>query len=98
MNRLSPISWAEASLASRRKDLRFDHTLGDQAEVVWKSEIDQLRFGGSRVLCEMVFHHVQSRTVILTDIVQNHDPTLDGAFWRWVKRLNRIAAPGPDRA
>ena len=88
------ISWADPSLARRRRELRVDHTLGDPAEAVWKAEIDQLLFSGSRVLSEVVFHHPASQTLILTDIVQNHDPTLDGAFWRWVKRLNRIAAPG----
>ena len=87
------ISWAEPSPARRRPDLRFDHTLGDEAEAAWKPEIDQLLFRGSRVLSEAVFHHPASRTVIVTDIVQNHDPDLDGAFWRRVKRLNRIVAP-----
>ena len=87
-------SWADPSLAQRRTELRFDHTLGDQAETAWKGEIDQLSFGGSRVLSEMVFHHAASRTLVLTDIVQNHDPKLDHAFWRWLKRVNRIVAPG----
>jgi len=87
------IGWAEPALASRRPDLHFDHTLGDEAEADWKLEIDQLLFGGSRVLGEAAFHHLASRTLIVTDIIQNHDPALDGVFWRWVKRVNRIAAP-----
>jgi len=87
------MSWGDPSLVRRRSELRFDHTLGDEAEAAWKPEIDQLLFTGSRVLSEVVFHHAASRTLILTDIVQNHDPALDGAFWRWVKRVNRIVAP-----
>ena len=48
---------------------------------------------GSSVLNEAIFYHRASRTVIFTDLVQNHDPNRDGAFWRWVKRVNRILAP-----
>ena len=34
-----------------------------------------------------------SRTLIFTDLIQNHDPEQDGGFWRWAKRANRILAP-----
>ena len=86
-------SWAEPGLARRRGDIRFDHELGDKAEPVWEADLDQILSRGSRVLNEAIFHHRASRTLIFTDLIQNHDPEQDGGFWRWVKRANRILAP-----
>ncbi|MEO1080368.1 MAG: DUF4336 domain-containing protein [Pseudomonadota bacterium] len=65
-------------------------TLGDLAPAAWNGEIAQLPFRGSSVLDEMVFLHRSSRTLILTDLIQKHDPGLQSGFWRIVKRLNAV--------
>ena len=44
-------------------------------------------------MIEVVFFHRPSRSVIITDIVQNHDPAANSWFWRATKRLNGIVAP-----
>ncbi len=86
-------TWADPALQRRRSDLHFDGTLDDEAPAAWKDDIDQVWFRGSNVLSEMVFFHRKSRTLIVTDIIQNHEPEEDTWFWRGVKRLNGILAP-----
>jgi hypothetical protein len=85
-------TWAGPQLADR-VSLRFDHELGDETEACWAQDLDQLIFCGSKVLDEAVFFHRKSRALIVTDIIQNHEPDSDGWFWRTVKRLNGILAP-----
>lgn len=71
--------WPEArlhappGLARRRRDLHFDAELGDQADSVWASDIDQTLFRGSIAMTEVVFFHRPSRTAIVCDLVQRHD-------------------------
>lgn len=86
--------WADRDLPRKRPDLRFDHVLGDEAEPAWAQSLDQLRFEGSFFLAETVFLHRASRTLIFTDLLQNHDPAADGWFWRSVKRAAGVLAPG----
>ncbi|PRQ08220.1 DUF4336 domain-containing protein [Enhygromyxa salina] len=85
-------AWAGPHL-TERVQTRFDQDLGDQAEACWSQDIDQLIFRGSKVLTETVFFHRRSRTLILTDIFQNHEPTADNWLWRTLKRLNGVGAP-----
>jgi len=72
--------WPEAvlhappGLARRRPDLRFDAELGDAADAAWADDIDQVIFRGSIALDEVAFFHRPSRTAILGDLVQRHDP------------------------
>ncbi len=85
--------WGAPGLAKKRPDLSFAGTLGDIPPAAWASEIDQFILRGSHILPEAVFFHRASRTLILTDVIQNHEPERDNWFWCWVKRLNNIAAP-----
>jgi hypothetical protein len=85
-------AWAGPQLAERVQT-RFDQQLGDTAEACWAHDLDQLIFWGSEVLPETVFLHRSSRTLIMTDIIQNHEPELDTWMWRTLKRLNGISAP-----
>ena len=85
-------TWAGPQLRER-VDIRFDHDLGDSAEACWALDLDQLLFLGSSVLPEAVFFHRPSRSLIVTDIFQNHEPRADGLLWRTIKRLNGVSAP-----
>jgi len=85
--------WACPGLPARLPKRHFDAELGDQAPAAWAGQIDQVVFRGSRIMLEVVFFHRPSKTLIVTDIVQNHEPSADGWFWRTVKRLNAISAP-----
>ena len=81
--------WPEAllhappGLARRRPDLRFASELGDEPEPAWAGEIDQAIFRGSFFLEEVSFFHRPSRTALVGDLVQRHDP----AGMRGVKGL-----------
>jgi hypothetical protein len=86
-------NWAEAALARRKPKLRFDRTLDDAAQAEWSADLDQVIFRGSNVLAEAVFYHRSSRSVIFTDLIQNHDPAGETSFFRWLKRVNRCLAP-----
>jgi hypothetical protein len=67
--------------------------LGDEPPPEWTTEIDQLIFRGSRFMDEVVFFHRQSQTLILTDLIENFEPSRVARGLRWVIRLVGIADP-----
>lgn len=86
--------WGAQGLPKKRKDLQFNGVLdNNQAEPEWQAEIEQLYFEGSKILPEMVFFHKASKSLIVTDLIQNHDPQHENAFWKVVKKLNGVLAP-----
>lgn len=87
------LCFAPPGLAAKRADLRFAGNLSDEPEPVWEREIDQVVFSGSRLVDEVVFFHKASRTLILGDLVQNHDPTTLAWPHRLLARLGGMLAP-----
>lgn len=85
------VAWAapgvRARAARRGVPGRFDHDLGQEAPPDWQGEIDQMIVEGSRVHREAVFFHCESRTLILTDLVENFE---DRALPWWMRPLTRI--------
>lgn len=86
-------SYAAPGLIKKRPDLRFDVELCEQAEDAWANEIEQILFRGSPVLVEAVFFHKASRTLILTDLIENFDPGTLNRGQRAVARWAGILAP-----
>ncbi|MBW2231355.1 MAG: DUF4336 domain-containing protein [Deltaproteobacteria bacterium] len=88
--------WPEArlhappGLARRRPDLRFDAELGEEADPAWAVDIDQTIFRGSIAMTEVAFFHRPSRTAILCDLVQRHDPALMKGLKGMVMRLDGL--------
>lgn len=70
--------WAAPGLGSRgpvrRAGLRIDHELSDTPPPVWRDDLDQAVFRGGFGVNEVAFLHRPSRTLILTDLVQNFEP------------------------
>lgn len=66
---------APPGLAKRRPDLRIDAGLDDVPDPAWAGDIDQVVFGGSCAMSEVVFFHRASRTAIVGDLVQRFDPS-----------------------
>lgn len=58
-------------LRKKRKDLRFDHELGDAPVPEWGSDIDQVIVHGNAITAEVIFFHRPSGTVLFTDLLQN---------------------------
>ena len=68
-------AWASPGVreraATQNIPVRFDADLQDEAPPAWRAEISQHIFQGSRVMREVVFFHHSSRTLILTDLIEN---------------------------
>jgi hypothetical protein len=58
-------------LAAKRRDLRFDATLSDEAAPEWLGEVESHLFRGAPYLNEVVFFHPATHTLMLTDLAFN---------------------------
>jgi len=58
---------------SRGVDLRVDHDLTSTPPAEWEGQIDQVIVEGSRVHREAVFFHRASKSLILTDLIENFE-------------------------
>jgi hypothetical protein len=79
-------AWVSPRFRERHPDAPVDHVIGPGAPGAWGGQIHAICFGGSSFLDEVVFYHERSRTLILTDLIQRHDPAEENWFWRCVKR------------
>jgi hypothetical protein len=64
-------SYAAPALPERRRDIKFDAVLTDDAPDAWSGQLEQHVFKGAPVLNEVVFLHIASGTVIFTDLIFN---------------------------
>ena len=76
--------YAPPGLVKKRRDIKFSKELGMLPEVEWSNEIRQTIFKGSPAMQEVVFFHTSSKTLILTDLIENFKP---GAFNWWQRIL-----------
>ncbi len=85
--------WVSPRFRERHPRAPVDHVMGTEAPAAWNGQIELLCFGGSRFFDEVVFYHGASRTLILTDLIQRHDPAGESPFWRFVKRKVGVLGP-----
>jgi hypothetical protein len=85
-------AWAAPGVADRAackgKVLRFDAELGDATPAAWSGDLDQHLVDASRIHREVVFFHCASRTLILTDLIENFEPH---HVPLWTRPLIRLA-------
>ena len=81
---------APPGLARRKPELHFDRELGEEADPAWSEEIDQMIFKGSPAMEEVLFFHRPSKTAILCDLVQRHDPAQFKTIHRWLLRADGL--------
>jgi hypothetical protein len=87
--------YAPPRLRRKRSDLAFDAEFGDDPELAWADEIDQVVMRGSFALTEVVFFHRVNQTALFADLIQNF-PSDWFKGWRGVlARLGGIVAPNP---
>jgi hypothetical protein len=86
-------SYAAPGLKEKRPDLRFDGDLREAAEPAWGNEIAQTLFRGSLAMEEAVFFHKASHTLLLTDLIENFDPSTLKGWQRSLARFAGILAP-----
>lgn len=89
--------WAAPGVAERARAHGmtgdFDADLAQDAPDPWAGEIDQMIVRGSDVHREAVFFHRASRTLILTDLIENFEPDQLPWLMRPLARLGGIVAP-----
>lgn len=81
---------APPGLARKRPDLRFHTELGDAPDPAWAADIDQAIFRGSILMTEIAFFHRASRTAIVCDLVQRHDPARMKGLGGMLMRLDGL--------
>ena len=87
-----------------RKDpmLKFDWVLGDRPPEAWAGEFDQALVRGTRFMWEVVFFHRPSRTLIVTDLLENIGDSTPGVdlalkfWWKVVYRMWNKVRPAPE--
>ncbi|MBR9650621.1 DUF4336 domain-containing protein [Thalassovita aquimarina] len=91
------LAWAAPGVreraAGRGMELRFDRDLGPDAPEDWAGQIDQMIVEGSKVHREAVFFHRASRTLILTDLIENFEAAKLPWWMRIATRLAGIQDP-----
>ena len=70
-----------------KKRLPRHQTIGDKPSPLWAAAIDQLSVSGG-MLTEIVFFHRPSRTLLLTDLIENFE--LSRVRSRWLRLLLRV--------
>lgn len=92
------LTWAAPGLRRRaqvrRSGVRLDHDLGQAAPDAWSDEIDQSVVPGLGGFAEVALFHRMSRTLVLTDLVQNLEPEKLPLLTRPIARLAGVTAPG----
>lgn len=90
-------AWAAPSVAKRARkhnvQIDFDHDLSGQSPAAWADDIDQLIAAGSKVHREAVFFHRASKTLILTDLIENFEAKSLPFWMRPVAWFAGILAP-----
>src|SRR3546814_1879848 len=76
-----------------RRPLPPHRLLGDAAPEEWAGEIDQVLVPGG-IVSEVDFFHYPSRTLVLTDLIENIEPRrVKNILYRWLIRLGGAADP-----
>ena len=60
-------------LKEKRKDIDFAGFLDTKPQLEWEKEIDQTVFEGSVFSNEVIFFHKDSKTLIVTDLLEQYD-------------------------
>lgn len=88
-------------LRRRHPRLRVDRVLGDRPEPEWEEDLDQCHLAGNPLMEEVLFLHRASRTLIVTDFLENIHREQVGLGWRIgcaVFGLWQRVAPAPEHA
>ncbi|MGL6314069.1 DUF4336 domain-containing protein [Vibrio sp. WXL103] len=77
----------------KRSDIAFSASLNATQSFTWNDSISQLLFSGSRLMEECVFFHQPSKTLIVTDLIENFSGENFTRWQRWLARVVGILAP-----
>lgn len=74
--------WICPGVERKQPDLEFDWFLSDHAPDTWAEEIDQVLVRGNRFIWEVAFLHKPSKTLILTDLLENIGEQSGSVDWQ----------------
>lgn len=85
--------YAPPGLIAKLPEVSFYKELTDQPEAVWQNTLKQKVVRGSWFMSEVVFFHISSGTLILGDLVENHNPRTLNWPYRVIAKANAMVAP-----
>jgi hypothetical protein len=85
--------YAPPGLAEKREDLHFGAALGVELPGEWDEQIDLVAIEGSFAITEVLFFHRLSRTCLVGDLVQKHDPEAMKTWQRWIMKADGLTGP-----
>ncbi len=77
----------------KRSDISFDASLNDDLAWQWHADISQELFTGSPLMEECLFFHKRSKTLIVTDLVENFSGDDFNSWQKWLAKGAGILAP-----
>ena len=77
------IVWICPGVERKQPDLEFDWFLSDHAPNAWAEELDQVLVRGNRLIWEVVFFDRPSKTLIITDLLENIGEKSDAVSWQF---------------
>jgi hypothetical protein len=86
--------YAPPGLRRKREDIVFDADLGSAPNPAWAGEIDQVVMR-SLITTEVVFFHVESRTVLFADLIQQLPTNLISGWRSVVAKLDLMTEHEP---
>ena len=90
------MTWAALGLRERSQvqesGVGLNADLGPIASDAWAGELDQIIVPGGFGVTEVAFLHRASRTLILTDLIENFEPEKIGGLYGWLVPLAGAAA------
>lgn len=87
--------YAPPGLRQKRKDIRFDGDLDDAPIEDWVNDIDLVVMRGNLITTEVVFFHLESGTVLFTDLIQRFPREWFKGWRAIVARLDLMVAAEP---
>ncbi len=64
-------TWVCPGIDYKHPEVRFDALLEDHPDPIWADEIDQILVDGPRFMSEAVFFHKKTKSLIVTDLIEN---------------------------
>ncbi|GAB6260291.1 DUF4336 domain-containing protein [Photobacterium sp. CCB-ST2H9] len=87
------LTYGTDEVIKKRQDLVFHASLKTEQMYPWQPEIQHLLFTGSKAMQECVFFHQASRTLILTDLIENFPSDAFKPWQRLIAKGAGVMAP-----
>jgi len=91
------VAWAspgvEKRAAKKKVCIAFDKNIEDEADPPWSTDMDHLIVRGNPYHTEVVFFQRASKTLIVTDLIENFEANRIAFWWQPLARMGGILHP-----